>query len=402
MSFQGFGVPDDLQMLATVIGEFTRREIGAAEAGLPPHAREIPEDRLQALQAKARAAGFWCLEAPTEFGGGGLSAYEMAVVLEQAVKHKFSFPMPGGGAFGYNPPVVLYQGNAEQIERYVRPTIEKGWLSFTAISEPTGGSDPARAIRATAVRRGDRYILNGQKMWATDGDRAEYGVVYARTDPSVGRGGISALIVDRDTPGMTVNEIAVLRDHWTTEISFQDCEIPVSNRVGAEGEGFSLAQGWLVRNRIFYAAQAIGVAEEALRMAVEWALMRETFGAVLATRQAVQFSIADARVAINAARHLMWEAAYKHDSGDDARVEASMAKLYGTETGFRVVDAMMQIFGGMGMTKELPLEHWFRALRVSRVVEGPSEIHRYLIARSMLGVAATGSGRRELGKTDGP
>lgn len=390
MPFQGFEIPDDLRTAAEVVGDFVRREIRPVEDDLPPEAQEIPDARLRALQAKAREAGFWCFGAPKEHGGAELSAYETVVVLEQAVKHKLSFPLPGAGAFGFSPPVVLYRGTPDQIERYVRPTIENGWRSFTAISEPSGGSDPARSIRTTAVRRGDRYVLNGRKMWTTNADRARYGVVYARTDKAAGRGGISAFVVDAGTPGMMVTEVPVLRDHWTTEVTFDDCEIPAENLIGEEGQGFALAQQWLVRGRLAYAAQAVGVAEEALRMAIDWANQRETFGALLASRQAVQFAIADARVEISAARHLTWEAAYKEDQGEDAKVEASIAKLYGTEMGYRVVDAMMQILGGMGMTKDLPLEHWFRALRVARVVEGPSEIHRYVIARDLLGSAATG------------
>lgn len=390
MVFQGFDVPDDLRTAAEVVGEFVRREIRPVEDELPAEAQEIPEPQLSALQAKAREAGFWCFEAPKEYGGGGLSAYQAAVVLEQAAKHKLSFPLPGAGVFGYSPPVVLYRGSPEQVERYVRPTIEEGWRSFTAISEPSGGSDPARAIRTTAVRRGDTYVLNGRKMWTTNADRARYGVVYARTDTAAGRGGISAFVVDAGTPGMAVSEVPVLRDHWTTEVTFDDCEIPAENLIGEEGQGFALAQEWLVRGRLHYAAQAVGVAEEALRIAIDWAKQRETFGALLASRQAVQFAMADARVEISAARHLSWEAAYAEDQGRDARVAASVAKLYGTEMGFRVVDAMMQILGGMGMAKDLPLEHWFRALRVARVVEGPSEIHRYVIARDLLGAAATG------------
>jgi acyl-CoA dehydrogenase len=381
--FDGFGLPDDLWMLAGVVGDFVRGEIRPVEEELPADAREIPRAQLEPLQAKARQAGLWCFEAPQEYGGGGLSAFQSVVVTEQAAKHRFSFPLPGAGAFGFSPPVVLYRGSAEQIERYVVPTIEHAWSSFTAISEPTGGSDPARAIRTAAVRKGDSYVLNGRKMWATNADDARYGVVYARTDPAAGRLGISALIVEAGTPGMHVTPVPVLRDHWSTEVTFDDCEIPVENLIGQEGQGFQLAQEWLVRGRLHYAAQAVGVAEEALRIAVDWARQRETFGALLATRQAVQFEI-------NAARHLTWDAAYAHDHGQDARSAASIAKLYGTEMGFRVVDAMMQILGGMGMAKELPLERWFRALRVARVVEGPSEIHRYLLAREILGAASTG------------
>ena len=390
MSFQGFDLPSELRMLADTIGEFVREEIRPVEARLPPDAREIPQPQLGELRAKARAAGLWCLDAPAEYGGGGLSVFQSAVITEQMAKHAFSFPAPGGGVFGVSPPVVLYQGSERQIERYVIPTIDQAWPAFTAISEPSGGSDPARAIRTTAVRDGDGYRINGRKMWITGADRARYGVVYARTDQSAGRRGISAIVVDAGTPGMAVSPVAVLRDHWTTEVVFDDCRVPAENLVGAEGQGFALAQQWLVRGRLRYAAQAVGVADEALRMAVEWARQRETFGAPLASRQAVQFAIADARVEITAARHLTWEAAYKHDQGAGARVEASIAKLYATEMGFRVVDAMMQILGGMGMSKELPLEHWFRGLRVARVVEGPSEIHRFLIARDILGPSALG------------
>jgi acyl-CoA dehydrogenase len=390
VAFQGFDLPDDLRLLADTVAEFVREEILPVEARLPGDARDLPEADRAVLQRRARDAGFWCLEAPKEYGGGGLSTFEGVVLSEQMAKHRYSFPHPGAGVFGNEPPVVLYGSGPYLTDRYVLPTIEHAHTAFTAISEPTGGSDPARAIRTTATRDGDTYRIDGHKMWTTNADVARYGIVYARTDRAAGRGGISAFVVDAGTPGMDVTPIPVLRDHWTTEVRFTDCTVPAEHRVGAEGQGFALAQQWLVRGRLRYAAQAIGVAEEAVRIATDWARQRETFGALLATRQAVQFALADARVRINAARHLTWEAAWAADQGRDARTRASIAKLYGTETGYAVVDAMMQILGGMGMTRDMPLEHWFRGLRVARVVEGPSEIHRYLIARDMLGRAATG------------
>jgi acyl-CoA dehydrogenase len=390
VSFQGFDLPKDLQMLADTIAEFVRAEILPAEAKVPGEARGLPEAELESLQRKARDAGFWCLEAPERFGGGGLSIFEGVVIKEQMAKHRYSFPRPGAGVFGIEPPVVLYRGTQEQIDKYVIPSIEHAWTAFTAISEPTGGSDPARAIRTTAVREGDSYRINGHKMWSSGADRARYGIVYARTDTGAGREGFTAIIVDADSPGLTATPVSVIRDHWTAELTLDDVIVPVTNRVGEEGQGFALAQEWLVRGRLGYAAQAIGVAEEALRIAIEWARTRETFGAKLATRQGVQFPIADARVKINAARYLTWDAAWAADQGADARTKASIAKLYATEVGFEVVDAMMQIFGGMGMAKDMPLEHWFRGLRVSRVVEGPSEIHRFVIARELLGKEALG------------
>jgi len=214
--------------------------------------------------------------------------------------------------------------------------------------------------------------------------------VYARTDREGGRSGISAFVVEADTPGITVEQIPVIRDHWTTELILQDVVVPVANLIGQEGQGFALAQEFTQRGRLRAAAQAIGVAEEAVRLAIEWASSRETFGALLSTRQAVQFALADARIRIDAARHLTWDAAWDADHGKPARMKASAAKLFASETGFAVVDAMMQILGGMGMSAEMPLEHWFRGLRVLRVVEGPSEIQRFLIAREMLGQAALG------------
>lgn len=391
MSFSGFELSNELSQLREVVARFVRDEIVPAEATLDPSARELPKELLAPLQAKAREADLWCVDAPAEFGGGGLSAMEMAVFNEQATKHRFAFPLPGGGVFGNSPPVGLYKGSPAQIEEYVRPTIEHGWISFTAISEPGGGSDPARSIQTTATKRGDRYVLNGTKLWATNADHARYGVVYARTDRSAGRGGISAFIVDADTPGVTVTPIQVMRNHWTTELSLEDVEIPLSNLIGEEGQGFSLAQEWLVKARLSYAAQSVGVAEEALRLAIEWAQERTTFGALLATRQGVQFPLADSAVEISAARWITWNAASLYDQGKDARLESSMAKLYGTEMGFRVVDRAIQILGGMGVSKEMPLEHWFRDLRVARIVEGASEIHRYLIARELLGAASQGA-----------
>jgi acyl-CoA dehydrogenase len=231
------------------------------------------------------------------------------------------------------------------------------------------------------------YVINGRKMWTTNAQIAEYGVVYARTDTTAGRAGISALIVDSGTPGMHVTPVPVMRNHWTNEVTFENVEVPVENLIGVEGEGFKLAQEWLVRSRVSYAAQSVGVAAEAVRIAAEWARDRETFGALLATRQGVQFMLADSLVEIDAARMLAWQAAWASDQGRDARTVASMAKLFGTEMAFQVVDRAMQILGGMGTSKELPLEHWFRDMRVSRIVEGPSEIHRYLIARDLLATA---------------
>jgi acyl-CoA dehydrogenase len=389
----GWPVSEEMQSLCDTIELFVRKEIHPVEQALPADAREIPQAEVSRLQQKARRSGFWCLDAPREYGGGGLSTFDMTLVVERIAKHRFSFPLPGQGIFGQGPPNILYGGTPEQIEKYVRPTIEHGWTTFAAISEPSGGSDPARSIQTTARRTQAGWVLNGRKLWATNADRGRYGVVYARSG-GPGRSGVSAFIVDQGTPGMHVTPVPVLRNHWSTEVVFEDCEIPAENLVGQTGQGFSLAQEWLVRGRLFYAAQAIGVAEEAISIAADWAKNRNTFGALLASRQGVQFPLADSRVEVTAARWLTWDAAWQDDRGEDARVASSIAKLYGTEMGFRVIDRAMQILGGMGVAKEGLLEHWFRDLRISRIVEGASEVHRYLIARDMLGSAALGAAQR--------
>ena len=382
MTFDGFDLPDELRMMRDVASKFVAERLRVVEREIGPEATRIPDDRLAGLRAEARAAGLWCLDAPAEYGGGGLSAFQLVVVLEEACKHRFCFPHAGGGAFGHSPPVVLYQGDTDLIDRYVKPTIEQGWTSYTAIAEESGGSDPARAIKTTARRDGDEWVLTGRKMWITNADRARFGVVYARAP-----GGISAFVVDSGLPGMTVRPIPVIRDHWPTEVVLDEVRVPAANLIGEEGKGLSLASGWLVRGRLTYAARGVGVAQEAVRLATEWVRDRQTFGAALATRQAVQWAIADSQVEIDAGRLLTWKAAWEDDAGRDARLSAAKAKLYCTEMGFRVVDRMIQLLGAMGVARELPLEGWLRDLRVARLVEGSSEMLRSQVARQVIGPA---------------
>lgn len=394
MSFAGFELPDELEMLRQGVRRFVQDEIRPVADALPPEALVIPRADMEKIQLKAKKADYWLFGAPAEYGGQGLSAFWLAVVTEEMAKHRFSIHgWEGTGPFGPGVPLVLLRGSQYLRERYGLPTLEKGLVFTSSISEPTGGSDPARAIRTTAVRRGDTYVINGRKMWTTHGDIADYLIVYARTDKGAGRQGISAFVVDGGSPGMEVTPIPVIRDYHTTEIVFEDCEVPVENRVGEEGDGFGRAQETLVAGRMTIAATCLGIAEEALRMTIEWVKQRETFEAPLAQRQAVQFAIADALIDIKATRWLTWEAAWAADQGKDARVATSIAKLQATEMASRVLDMAMQFHGGLGLARALPLERWFRGVRVWRIGEGPSEIHRYLIARDILGSAATGKKR---------
>lgn len=387
MSMERF-ISAELQLLVATVREFVTKEIVPYEDELRVSgARGLPDDLVKRLQAKARPLGLWCFGSPAEYGGAGLTAFELVNVLEAAVRHTFSLPDAGHGTFGYDPPAALFGASPEQREQYLVPTIAEGRQWFLGITEPSGGSDPARAIRTRATRTSSGWQLTGRKQFTSRAADAEHGIVFARTSGEDGEG-ISAFIVPRDSEGLEYRRVDVMRDHHTYEVTLDGVEVPEENLLGKPGQGFALAKDSLARGRLGLSAKSLGVAQMALEMATEYAKERETFGKPLATRQAVQWFLADSLIELRAARWLLWEAAWAVDDGGDGRVEASIAKLSCTETAYRIVDRAIQIFGGMGVCAELPLEHWFRALRVNRIVEGPSEIHRYVVARDMLGVSA--------------
>jgi acyl-CoA dehydrogenase len=234
------------------------------------------------------------------------------------------------------------------------------------------------------VKKGDRYVINGTKIFISGVSQSRWGIVFARTG-GPGRGGVSAFIVERDKPGLKWSPFPVIRAYSPYELHFEDYEVPEENLLGEEGKGFALAEEWLVHERVPYAAATIGLGQKSMELAIEWARQRETFGAPLSERQAVQFSLADCEIELRAARLLVYEAAWKADRGEDIKHEASICKVYGTEVAGRVVDRCIQIFGGMGVSQEMPLERWYRELRIKRIGEGPSEIHRMVIARNLLG-----------------
>jgi acyl-CoA dehydrogenase len=381
-------LPAELRALAQTVRSFVANEVAAVEDALPHDCAGAPPPLLAPLQAKARAAGLWALQTPTEFGGAGLSVLGQVVVAEEAAKCRMGAFFPAAGAFGGNPPSILFKASPAQFEKYGRPIVE-GTMpkAFTAISEAGGGSDPARAIRCRAERRDDRYVLNGTKLWTSHATTADWGVVYARTGKQGERDAISCFVVERDTPGLSMTPISVMTSFAPAELHFEDAEIPAENLVGEEGGGFALAADFLVSGRILYAAGPIGIAQEALRLTIDWVRQREMFGGTLADKQGVQWMIADSEIELRAARLLVYQAAWNADLGRDVRVDASVAKLYGTETAFRVLDRCVQLFGALGLSCELPLERWFRDLRVKRLGEGATEVQRMVVARHLLGRA---------------
>src|SRR2546430_2637933 len=382
--FPGFTLPDELRLLKEQIRRFIQEEIIPLERQLDPDAPDIPDEDFARLSAKTKAAGLWALGAKEEYGGGGLDTFSMCVALEEMSQHRMGLYNPGCGVFGRMPPPAIWAGSKAQIEKYAIPTVREGTKTFFAITEPSGGSDPAGAIQTRAEKRGDRWVLNGRKVFISRAHDAPWGIVWARTDKAKGRGGISCFILERGTPGFTARTIRTIRTSAVpNDVVFEDCELPAESLVGAPGQGLDLAFDLLVKNRFPYSACNLGVAVAAHRMAVAHAKQRSTFGAPLSQRQAIQWMLADAEVEIRACRWIIWEGAWKADRGEDARVEASMAKLYSSEVLGRGGDAAVPIHRAYGGGEEVSLERWYREARVRRIGEGPSEVHRMVIARSL-------------------
>ena len=384
-----WNLPHEYVMLGETVRRFMEREVRPAEDKVPHDATSLPDEVLGTLQAQAREMGVWCAQSPAEYGGAGLNLLGQCVVAEEAAKCRMGLYFPAAGAFGQDPPKVIFRGNRQQIEKYGVSAIANGAKTFVAISEAGGGSDPARSIATRAERKGDRYIVNGSKMWISGIDKGEWGILYARTGTDGERAGITAFIIDPKRPGISLKKIGLMRSYQPYEVYFENYEIPVEDRLGEEGEGFSIAEEWLVHARVPYAAASIGVAQASLDLAIEWAKQRKTFGSLLADKQAIQWMLVDSEIDLRASRLLVYQAAWNGDLGRDIKVDSSVAKVFATEAAGRVVDRCMQIFGGMGMTHELPLERWYRELRIRRVGEGPSEVQRMVIGRDML------SGRRK-------
>jgi len=383
--FPGYSLPSELALLRDQVRRFIRDEIIPLEQHLDPDAGDLPEKEYHRLMVKTKAAGLWCLGAPEEYGGGGLNTFGMSILLEEMSQHRMGLYNAGCGTFGRYPPPVIYGGTKEQIQRYAVPALRDGLYTFFAITEPSGGSDPAGAIQCRGTKHGDSWELNGTKIFISHAHEADWGVVFVRTDPTKGRKGISCFIVEKGMPGFTARPIRTIRTvSLPNEVAFEDCKIPAENMIGKEGDGLDLCLDLLTRQRFPYSACNLGVAVAAHRMAVAHAKQRQTFGVPLSQRQAIQWMLADAEVELRATRWLIWDGSRKADRGEDARVGASIAKLYSSEVLGRVIDSAVQIHGGYGVSKEFPLERWYREARVRRIGEGPSEVHRMVIARALL------------------
>ena len=375
------------EMIIGLVRRFVREEILPLELKLDPDADALDAADRDRLISKTKEMGLYGLDIPPEYGGPDIDLVTRTLIAVEMSQHRAGLYAPCYGVFGGAGLAQLFEATEEQKDKYLYPTLRGEKRGFFGLSEPSGGSDPARAIQTKAVRDGDNWIINGSKLWISGADRADFGLVFARTDSSKGRNGVTCFIVDTDTPGFHVRRIVhTLRSaHYATELQFENMVVPERNILGELNKGFAIANDRLTRQRIPYAAGCIGVAIKAQEMALEYVPQRETFGAPLSSRQAIQWMLVDNDIDIKQSLWIVLEAAEKAQRGDPFRKEAAMAKLVATEAGGRVVDRCMQMFGGLGVAKDLPLERWFREMRIRRIGEGPSEVQRHVIARELLG-----------------
>ena len=375
------------EMIIGLVRRFVREEILPLELKLDPDADALDAADRDRLISKTKEMGLYGLDIPPEYGGPDIDLVTRTLIAVEMSQHRAGLYAPCYGVFGGAGLAQLFEATEEQKDKYLYPTLRGEKRGFFGLSEPSGGSDPARAIQTKAVRDGDNWIINGSKLWISGADRADFGLVFARTDSNKGRNGVTCFIVDTDTPGFHVRRIVhTLRSaHYATELQFENMVVPETNILGELNKGFAIANDRLTRQRIPYAAGCIGVAIKAQEMALEYVPQRETFGAPLSSRQAIQWMLVDNDIDIKQSLWIVLEAAEKAQRGDPFRKEAAMAKLVATEAGGRVVDRCMQMFGGLGVAKDLPLERWFREMRIRRIGEGPSEVQRHVIARELLG-----------------
>jgi alkylation response protein AidB-like acyl-CoA dehydrogenase len=376
-----FELTEEQRMIRDLARDFAQNEIAPIAAGID-ETGEFPYETVK----KMGELGLMGLEVPEEYGGAGADTVSYVLAVEEISKACAAH----GVILSVNNSLVCYGidkfGTEEQKQRFLVPLASGQAIGAYALTEPQSGSD-AGNIRTIAVRDGDDYVISGHKSWITSGPVADYIVTFATTDPGLGYRGTSAFIVDTKLPGIVKGKIEPklgIRASATCEFFFEDYRVPASHRLGEEGQGFKIALTILDAGRIGIAAQALGIAEAAFEASVTYAKEREAFGQKIAEFQALQWMLADMATRIEAARLLTLNAAVKKNRGERFIEAASMAKLYASEMAMWVTTKAIQIHGGIGYSKELPIERYFRDAKITEIYEGTSEIQRLVIARGVL------------------
>jgi len=376
-----FTFPEELVMLRDTIRKFVDRELE------PLSERVEEEDGIpDGVVARMAELGFFGLGIPQEYGGQGLSVVGQCVANEELSRTNACFRTRIGTNNGIGSMGILLAGTEEQKRKFLPALASGQMVGAFALTEANAGSDASR-IESTAVRKGDRYILNGTKLFITNGDIAGVFTVMAVTDKSKGPKGVSAFLVEKGFPGFAVGKIERkmgLRGSHTVELVFQDCEVPATSLLGREGDGFKIAMQVLDKGRLTMAACALGAMEKLIELSTEYAKTRVTFGEPIANRQAIQWMLVDMAISAYAVRHATYHAAWKMDHGERVTKEAAMVKVLATEAANKAADSAVQIHGGMGYMKGTAVERFFRDLRLMRIYEGTSEILRMIVAREMI------------------
>lgn len=359
-----------------------------AESEVKPLAKELDEAGHFPRETFRKAAelGLTGVAVPEQYGGAGMDHIAYSIVIEEVSRACASTGVILSVQNSLYCDPVLRFGTEEQKQKFLVPFARGEKIGCYALTEPQAGSNAA-ALRTKAVLKGDKYVINGTKAWITNGGAADAAIVYTNTHPEKGEKGITALIVEKGTRGFAVGkEEKKLGINATAccELSFTDCEVPVTNRIGAEGEGYKVALSTLDGGRIGIAAQATGIAQGAFDAALAYAQQRQAFGHPIADFQAIQFMLADMATEIDAARLLVRKAAWKEETGARFSMEASIAKLFASEMATRVAHKAIQIHGGNGYSREYPVERNYRDARITEIYEGTSEIQRLVIAAWVL------------------
>lgn len=382
-----FLLSEEHKMIQKAARDFAQNEIA-------PIAAEFDEsgDFPIATIRKMGAMGFMGVEVPEEYGGAGMDTISYVLALEEICKADASH----GTIMSVNNSLYCYAflrfGTEEQKQKYLVPAASGQAIGAYSLTEPMSGSD-AGTMRSRAVRDGDAYIINGLKSWVSSAPKADYVLLFALTDPEKKHKGVTAFITEADHAGYHLGKPEPklgIRASGTSEIVYEDYRCPVENRLGEEGEGFKIALTVLDAGRIGIAIQALGIAEASYQASLEYAREREAFGKKIGQFQGISFPLADMKTRIEASRLLIYNAAMaKQKSKDDGArftLEASMAKLFASETAMFCAHAAVQIHGGMGYSKELPIERFFRDAKITEIYEGTSEIQRLVISRMELGI----------------
>lgn len=372
---------EEQEMMRRMVRDFAREEI----APVVDQMEETDEFPLQLIR-KMGEYGLMGIPIPEEWGGSGADFLSYIIAIHEIAKVS---PTVGvilsvHTSVGTNP--ILYFGNFEQKKRYI-PRLAGGHaIGAFALTEPNAGSD-AGGIRTTAVKKGDKYILNGSKIFITNAGVADIYITFAVTDPGKGSKGISAFIVDKDTPGFSVGKKEKkmgLHGSNTCELIFDNAEVPTANLLGEEGMGLTIALANLDVGRIGIAAQGLGIAEGAMEHAIAYANERKQFGKPIAAQQAIAFKLADMATQTEASRLLVYRAAALRNQGLDCGMEASMAKKFSTDNAMAVATEAIQVFGGYGYSREYPVERYFRDAKVTQIYEGTNQIQRLVISKYLL------------------